>query len=260
MRLTFRLLGLLIFAPAFALGQPAAPPVWSGDRVINLQTNLPVGPGTLQVVFTHRFLETHKDAGGYDLFGLDSAANISIGLDYGLSRDLEVSLVRASFLKEIETSAKWTLTRQGAAFPVGCALRAGADYRGATGVDTRWSGFAQLIVARRLEEHLDVFVAPSFASDTPTLRHAFNVVLASSLYLPKNWHLSLEVVPKNRDARGGETAWAFGVAKRLPGHEFLFYVGNAAATTTDLIVGSDMGSFRAGDARLGFNLLRRFPE
>jgi hypothetical protein len=259
MRPAVSLLGLVFLVPALALGQTAAP-IWSGDRVINLQTNLPVGPGTLQVVFTHRFLESLKDAGGYDLLGLDSAANISIGLDYGLSRDLQVSLVRASFLKEIETSAKWTLMRQGADLPAGCALRFGGDYRGAAGVDGRWAGFAQIIVARRIGQRLDVFVAPSYASDTPTLHNAFNVVVASSWYLPKSWHLSAEVVPKNSDARGGVTAWAFGAAKRVPGHEFMFYLGNAPATTTDLIVGSDMGGFRAGDVRLGFNLLRRFPE
>jgi hypothetical protein len=253
-------LALAVLAPLVANGQEARP-IWSGNRVINQPTNLPVGPGTLQVVFTHRFLETVSDAGGYDLLGFDSAASIGIGLDYGLGRDLDVSLLRGSFLKEMEASAKWTLTRQGEAFPLGCAVRAGADYRGAKGIDDRWSGFAQLVLARRFGERLDVFLLPSYASDTPTLKNATNLAVAASWYLPKQWHLSAEVVPENRDAAGGAVAWAFGIAKRLPGHEFLIYVGNAPATTTDLMVGSDMpGGFRAGDARIGFNLLRRFPE
>jgi hypothetical protein len=52
-----------------------------------------------------------------------------------------------------------------------------------------------------------------------------------------------------------------GIAKRLPGHAFMLYAGNSRATVTDLMVGSDLpGGFKRSDVRLGFNLLRRFPE
>jgi hypothetical protein len=229
--------------------------------LINLPTHATVGASTLQVLFTHRFSQTVDGGGGYDLFGLDSAANIGIGLALGLGSDLEVELYRASFLKEYEAAAKWTVARQGAAFPLGIALRAGADYRGAKGIDERWSAIAQVVVARRLGAALELFVIPSFASDTPSLTNAANVALAALWRLPKRWHLAFELVPENRDAADGEVSWAVGLAKRVPGHEFLFYLGNSPATTTSLIVGSDLpGGFDAGDARLGFNIVRRFPE
>ena len=248
----------LAAATATAQAPRSLPP---GDRLINLPTHATVGPSTLQVLFTHRFSQTVDGGGGYDLFGLDSAANIGIGLAMGLGRDLEVELYRASFLKEYEAAVKWTLARQGAAFPVGIAVRAGTDYRGAKGIDDRWSGIAQVVVARRVAETLDVFLIPSFASDTPSLSNAANLALAALWRLPKRWHLAIEVVPENRDAAGGEAAWALGLAKRVPGHEFLFYLGNSPATTTSLIVGSDLpGGFAAGDVRLGFNIVRRFPE
>ena len=253
------LLGVLA-ATASAQSQPprSLPP---GDRLINLPTHATVGASTLQVLFTHRFSQTVDGAGGYDLFGLDSAANIGIGLALGLGRDLEVELYRASFLKEYEAAAKWTLARQGAAFPIGLAVRAGADYRGAKGIDERWSAIAQLVIARRVGETVEVFVIPSYASDTPSLTNAANVALAALWQLPQRWHLAFEVVPENRDAADGEVAWAVGLAKRLPGHEFLFYLGNSPATTTSLIVGSDLpGGFGASDVRLGFNIVRRFPE
>lgn len=245
---------------AAAAAQTAGPPP-PGDRLINLPTHATVGASTLQVLFTHRFSQTVDGAGGYDLFGLDSAANIGIGLALGLGRDLEVELVRASFFKEYEAAAKWTLARQGAAFPVGLAVRAGAAYRGAKGIDDRWSAIAQVVLARRVGERLEVYVIPSFASDTPSLRNAATLAVAACWRLPKRWHLALEAVPENADAAGGELAWAFGVAKRVPGHEFLVYLGNSPATTTTLIVGSDLpGGFAAGDVRLGFNIVRRFPE
>jgi hypothetical protein len=248
----------LVTVAAAAQTPRALPP---SDRLVNLPTHVTVGPSTLQVLFTHRFTQTVDGAGGYDLFGLDSAANIGIGLALGLGRDLEVEVYRASFLKEYEGTVKWTLARQGAAFPVGVAVRAGADYRGAKGIDERWSAIAQVIVARRVGEKLDVFLIPSYASDTPSLTNAANLAVAAMWQLPKRWHLAIELVPANRDAVDGELAWALGVTKRVPGHEFLFYLGNSPATTTSLIVGSDLpGGFGAGDVRLGFNIVRRFPE
>jgi hypothetical protein len=242
----------------WAAAAQAPPP---GDRLVNLPTHATVGAATLQVLFTHRFSQTVDGAGGYDLFGLDSAASIGIGVAAGFGKDVEIELYRASFLKEYEAAAKWTVARQGEAFPLGLAVRAGVDYRGAQGIDDRWSGIVQVVVARRLGPAVEVFVIPSFASDTPSLSNAANVALAVLWRLPRRWHLAAEVVPENRDAADGEAAWALGLAKRLPGHEFLFYFGNSLATTTDLIVGSDLpGGFAAGDVRLGFNLVRRFPE
>jgi hypothetical protein len=173
----------------------------------------------------------------------------------------QASIYRSSFYDEIEGSAKWTWLRQGGSSPVGLALRAGVDWRGADGVDERWSGFAQAIVARRFGDRLDLFVVPSYASDTPTLTGAFNLGAAVSIHLPKRWDVSVELMPANRDAETGELAWALGVAKRVRGHEFLVYFGNSRATTTDLLVGTDFpGGYETSDVRLGFNLARRFPE
>jgi hypothetical protein len=232
-----------------------------GTRTINLPTHLGPGFATFEIFFTHRFSESVSDAGGYDLFGFDSAADIGIGLGAGIGKDVTVELYRSSFFKELEGSLKWTALWQGDASPVGVGLRTGADYRGATGVTDRWSGFAQVIVSRRFGSSLDLFVVPSYASDTPTLRNAVNVGLAVAYRLPRGWSLEGEVIPENRDAANGATAWCASVSKHLPGHEFTLYFGNSKATTTDLMVGSDIpGGFKNGDVRLGFNLMRRIPE
>ena len=231
------------------------------DRVVNLPTHLTIGASTMQLLFTHRFAVSVQDAGSDDLLGLDTGADIGIGFDVGLGRAWQASIYRSSFYDEIEGAAKWTWMRQGSASPVGLALRAGVDWRGADGVDERWSGFAQAIVARRFGERLDLFLVPSYASDTPTLTDAFNLGAAASVHLPKRWDVSVEVMPANQDAEDGELAWAVGLAKRVRGHEFLIYFGNSRATTTDLLVGTDFpGGYEASDVRLGFNLARRFPE
>jgi len=243
-----------------ALVGDAAAEGFAGTRVINLPTHLTVGASTLELLFTHRFSQTVDDAGGTDLFGLDSAADVGIGLSLGLTPNFQVELYRSSFFKQLEGAAKLTVVEQGS-FPLGLAVRVGADYRGARGVAERWSYFVQAIAARSFGDRVDLFVVPMFASDTPTLSDAANLGLGAAVHLQRRWDVAVEVVPENCDAVGGEWAWGLGLVKRVPGHEFLIYAGNSRATTTDLLVGSDLpGGFRSGDVRLGFNLVRRFPE
>ena len=127
-------------------------------------------------------------------------------------------------------------------------------------MEERWLGFAQLVLARQLSEYVEVYLVPSFASDTPSLRRAANVGVAAEWHLPRDWDVQVELTPANRDAPEGTAAWAVGVVKRVPGHDFLVFFGNSRATTVDLLTGTDLpGGYSTGDVRLGFNITRRFP-
>ncbi len=251
-------LALATAAPALA---QVVPEPELGDQLVNLPTHLALAPSTLEVLFTHRFTESVDAAGAGNLYGLDSGADVGIGLAMGFRHGLEASVYRSSFFKEYEAALKWTALRQGAAFPLGVAIRVGADYRAASGVTDRWAGLAELVLSRRLGSALDVFAVPMFVSDTPTLRDARNVGLGASIHLGLAWDVALEAIPANRDAQDAALAWAVGLTKRVRGHAFVIYLGDSRATTTDLIAGSDIpGGFKRGDVRLGFNLIRRFPE
>jgi hypothetical protein len=246
--------------PLAASAQDVAQPELE-SRLVNLPTHRVLTLGTWQLIFTHRFVETLSQGGSTNLYGLDSGADIGLGLALGLGGGVDVEVYRATLYKELEASVKWCPLRQGRAFPLGVAVRAGADYRGVPGISDRWAGFAQLVLARRVGGRLDLFAVPTFVSDTPTLRNAFNVGLGGAAHFARAWDVSLELMPANRDVPGSRVAWALGFTKRIRGHSFLIYLGNSRATTTDLIAGSDLpGGFKADDARLGFNLVRRFPE
>jgi hypothetical protein len=258
-RIVLTVLAALVL-PVLAAAQIVPEPELD-NRLINLPTHLVLPPGTLQVVFTHRFSQTVGNGGSGNLYGLDSAADIGIGLGMGFGHGLEAEVYRSSFFKQIEAAVKWTALRQGEAFPLGVAVRVGSDYRAASGVKDRWAGFAQLVLARRLGSAFDLFAVPTYVSDTPTLRHARNVGLGASVHFAQAWDISAEVIPANRDTKGSQVAWSVGAVKRVRGHTFLIYFGNSRATTTDLLAGSDIpGGFKSGDVRLGFNLVRRFPE
>jgi hypothetical protein len=255
------LAALVLLASPVVMRAQAIPEPELGTRLVNLPTHLTLHYGTIELLFTHRFSESVSTGGSGDLYGLDSAADIGIGLAMGFGGGVQAELYRSSFFKQIETAFKWTALRQGETFPIGVGLRVGSDYRAISGVKNRWAGFAQVVLARRMGRSLDLFAVPTYVSDTPTLRNAVNVGLGASVHLPHAWDISVEGIPGNKDVPGSTVAWAIGFVKRIRGHSFLIYLGDSRATTTDLIAGSDIaGGFKAGDVRLGFNLVRRFPE
>ncbi len=248
----------VLLLPALASAQSAA---LSDSRVLNLPSPWTVGARTLEVTFTHRFTRTVQNAGGENLFGLDSPADVGIGLALGLDSRAQVELYRSSFLKEMELAGKWVALPLEASRPWGVSLRGGAAFRGAFRYQPRWSGFIQAIVAYRPHPSWELAWIGGWASDTPTLRRAGNLAVTWAYLLPRRWRLAGELVPPNPKARHARLAWALGLTKGVGGHSFTLYLGNSPATTSDLWVGSDFpGGLRQRDARLGFNIVRRFPE
>lgn len=242
-----------------AAGQELGHPLDS--RLLNLPTLATVGPSTLEVIFTHRFTQTVQEGGGEELFGLDSPADVGIGVALGLGSVAQVEAYRSSFWKEVELAGKLVVLPFREGRPWGLALRAGADYRGAFGLSPRWSGFAQAVLAFRPHRQWQLALVPTFVTDTPTLRRAGNVGFAWAVQLPRRLRVEGNLIPPNPQAHGARLAWALGLTKGVRGHSFTLYVGNSRATTTDLWVGSDFpGRYRVRDLRLGFNLVRRLPE
>ncbi len=55
-------------------------------------------------------------------------------------------------------------------------------------------------------------------------------------------------------------AGSVAINRRIRGHAFPLDFGDSRASTTDLLVGSDLpGGFERNAVRMGFNLIRRFP-
>jgi hypothetical protein len=261
MRVRMLLLAALCLAWAAVAPSQVLPEPQLYDRLINYPSHLVLPPSTLEVLFTHRFTQSISAAGAGNLWGLDSAADIGLGLGVGFGDNLDAQIYRSSFQKQYELSGKWTALRQGSAMPLGLAVRVGTDYRAASGMTDRWSYFGQVVLAHRPASWVDLFLIPTYVTDTPTLTNAFNVGIAASFHLPGVWDIVAEATPANRDVPGSSVAWSLGLNIRITGHDFLIYLGNSRATVTDMIAGSDIpGGFNASDVRLGFNLIRRFPE
>ena len=79
---------------------------FKGTRLVNGQTVETKGKGALEFIFAHRF--GAANSGIYNLFGLDNA-HVRIGLEYGLTDRLGVSIGRSSEDKTIDgfCATKW---------------------------------------------------------------------------------------------------------------------------------------------------------
>jgi len=230
-----------------------------GTRLIDIPTPYTVRAKTLELLFTHRFRQAIQDGDGHNLWGLDSGADVGLGVAWGVTSHFDLSLLRSSFQEDYEVAGKLLAFEQAPRVPLSVALRAGVDRLGRLGAADRTRPFAQLVLARRLAPGFNLLVVPSWVRDTERLRNAFNAPVGLTFALPHGELLELEVIPKNRDLDTSVTAWHVALSKQLGGHIFQVVLGNSPAVTVDQYLGGDFaGGFRTGDVRLGFNLIRDF--
>jgi hypothetical protein len=79
------------------------------NRVINMHSTENTAQGVMDFKISHRFGSIAN--GAYDLFGLDNATQ-RIGLDYGVTENLQVGLNRNSVGKAYDAYGKYRLLRQ----------------------------------------------------------------------------------------------------------------------------------------------------
>jgi hypothetical protein len=230
-----------------------------GTRLISIATPYTVKRRNLEVLFMHRFRQSVQDGDSHTLWGLDSGADVGIGLAWGLTSRADVSLLRSSFQEDFELAGKFLAFEQSEHMPLSIAVRAGADRLRRVGAVDPTRPFAQVVVSRRLAHGFNVLLAPSWVRDTERLHNAFNVPVGLTFLLPGDHLVEIEVIPKNRDLDGSVAAWHIAFSKELGGHIFKILLGNSRAMTVDQILGGDFaGGFERGDVRLGFNLIRNF--
>jgi hypothetical protein len=231
-----------------------------GTILINGATPYTLGARKLEVLFTHRFQQAIQDGDSHNLWGLDSGADVGIGLAWGATSKLDLSLYRASFQEDFELAGKFLIFEQSGRLPLTLAARAGVDHLRRPGVEDPTRPFAQLLLARKLAPGVNLLVSPSWVRDTPRLRNAFNVPVGLTFPLPgEDTLIEIEYIPANRDLDDSEDAWHVALSKKVGGHIFEVVLGDSRATTVDQMLGGDFaGGFRTRDVRLGFNIIRDF--
>ncbi len=203
-------------------------PIPLGDTLLSLPTSHIPSEGTWEVKFTHRFNQS-LDQGSlsdrvHSLWGLDSNADVGLGLSYAPRRDLQLSFYRSNAMDDIELAAKYVVIQQAQAIPFSAAVRIGGDWRTEAALKDRTSLFGQLVLSRQIGRRAEVFALPTYVTkagrvvngttSNALFDHAFNVPLGAAIMIRPALSLVGELIPKNRDLPQGTHAyfgWAVGL-------------------------------------------------
>jgi hypothetical protein len=269
----------LLAVSVFAQTNPYTPvtPIPLGDTYLSFPSTHIAGNGSWEVKFTHRFNQS-LDQGSFSqrlhsLWGLDSNADVGIGLSYAWRPDLQFSFYRSNALDDIELGAKYIVLQQAPAVPVSLALRGGGDIRTEAGLQDRTSVFAQAIVSHQFGRRAEIFAIPTYATDagravsgqtsTALFKHASNIPVGFAWIVTDALSLVGELTPKNRDLPAtmhADFGWSLGLKRAIGGHYFEILITDNNATHVDQYVTSTyMGSpLNKSSIHLGFNIERRF--
>ena len=254
-------------------------PIPLGDNLLSLPTSHIPSEGTWELKFTHRFNASIDQGNGSDrihnLFGLDSNADVGLGLSFAPRRDLQFSLLRSNALDDVELAMKYVVIQQASAIPFSAALRLGGDWRTEQNLKDRSSIFGQIVLSHQFGRRAEVFIIPTYATDAgravsgtssqALFKHAFNVPVGGALMIKPALSLVGELIPKNRDLPDSihaDFGWALGLKRAIGGHYFEILLTNSNATHVDQYVTTTyQGSgLNRGDLHLGFNIERRFGK
>ena len=92
-----------------------------GTILINGATPYTLGSRRLEVLFSHRFQQPVNDGDSHNLWGLDSGADVGIGLAWGVTDRLDLSLYRASFQEDSSGGKPLVFEQAPRAVTVACA-------------------------------------------------------------------------------------------------------------------------------------------
>ncbi|HVT02494.1 MAG TPA: DUF5777 family beta-barrel protein [Thermoanaerobaculia bacterium] len=247
---------------ATAAAQAEMLPLRLNDSLLNLPTARVLPAKVWEVRFTHRFSEPINQGDSHSLWGLDSAADVGIGLAWSPAQNMQVSLFRNNVQDDVEGAFKYAFLRQstGAAFSL--ASRGGFDWRTERGLDDRFSLFVQGIVSYQLLRNLELFAVPTYVSNAAVFDHAFNIPLGLAFAIKPNVNLIAELIPQNQDLPDNVKAgigWSIGLERAIGGHFFEVVLTDTRATHVDqYTTGAFLGGIRERDVHLGFNIERQF--
>ena len=249
--------------------QPAAELFWS-PAVISLPSTTQLGAGDLDFTIHHTFGPV--SSGINNLFGLDAAANIRFGLDYGLTDAVMIGMGRSRFNKVVDARVKarvLSTSNSQVALYYNAAVETLEDGRDL--VD-RMSYHASAIAARQMTDKLVLQIAPGFsrfvfAPDAPQP--------SGDVWVSQNNHYSVgaafryEVEPRMSltgeylavlGERTDETSnvLALGVDLEAGGHVFQMFFTSSQWITPQHVAAWSRTPISDADFGWGFNVHRVF--
>lgn len=238
---------------------------FKSTRVINGHSIETRSQGVLEFIIGHRFGTINS--GYQEFWGLDFA-NIRLGLEYGLTDNLNIGLGRSSFDKVIDGFVKYRLLRQSARMPVTVTsfasfARKTAEEPGLEGID-RNAYTGQLLIARKFNSNFSLQVMPTViqrnlvaTNDDANLLIAMGV--GGRYKISNRVAIVGEYYPQlSERSEAFRNAVAIGFDIETGGHVFQLHFTNAVQMNARGFIGQTTDDFWGGDIHFGFNISRVF--
>ncbi|MBS1665718.1 MAG: hypothetical protein JST68_32060 [Bacteroidetes bacterium] len=245
---------------------------FKATHIINAQSIEQPANGNLNFVIQHRFGQLNS--GSYNFFGLDNAT-LRLGLEYGITDDLDVGVGRSSYLKTFDGYLKYKILKQTEReeMPVSVSILGsvtnytqdivGKDYLNAK---YRTAYSAELLIARKFSSAFSLQVTPTFLhyNLVPTVADKNDVFAVSgggrlkitkrmSINAEYNWLPSNQVVSTVR-----HDSWSLGWDIETGGHVFQLVFSNSQSMLPSQYITQTPGTWGKGDIFFGFNISRNF--
>jgi len=281
-----RFIFTLIFIGQLSMlfSQELATPIFKDTRIINAASVETLRGKKIDVRIGHRFGDLIGDAGGWQTFyGLESARDVLIGLDIGLSPKFMVGVNRTKGsgpLKQlINTSLKYKLISQAEnSTPISLSaytIVSVSTMQSSTNPDAinffdafahRMVYTAQLIAAKRFSNGFSIQIAPSYTHrnivEFDDTNGIISLGLASRIKMTKVLGIILDANIPFSDFRSSENGYypSLGVGLEIDtgGHRFQFNLTNSKAMSENDYIPYTTSNWSDSQFRLGFTISRLF--
>lgn len=245
--------------------------IFKGTRLINGHTVETRDRNNLDFIISHRF--GRLNGGAYEFFGLDQS-NVRLGLDYGLTDNINLGIGRSSFEKTFDGYFKYAFVHQTSGkrnVPVSATLLSSISIK-----TLRQGEFEELTFSQKIAYTHQVLIARKFSSAfsmqvMPTLIH-FNAIeptderndvfaagIGGRIKLNKRVSLNAEYYYQfQRKDPLSKNVIAIGFDIETGGHVFQLQLTNAQAMIEKGFLAETTGDFFNGDIHFGFNISRTF--
>ena len=281
----FLLLGLMAIQVSSAFAQmprqranPGGPvdEVFWAPTIIHLPSVSNLEQRNLDFTIKHTFGVVSN--GVEDLFGLDAAANIRFGLDYGITDWLSIGVGRSRFEKLYDGRFKVNALRQrkNDRIPVELAFVGNAAYlTEQNGYDLKFdrlSYMGGMILARKFSDRISFQVMPMFTHFNTVTRQRdiddqiveeihdiLAIGVAGRIVITERLAFVFEGIPVVGD-RNDQTldTISLGLDIETGGHVFQLFFTTSQQMTEQHSVARNTDDFLDGDIRFGFNVHRNF--
>jgi hypothetical protein len=245
---------------------------FKAEYIINTQTVESPAKGNLNFVIQHRFGQLNS--GSYNFFGLDNAT-LRLGLDYGITDDLDVGIGRSSYLKTFDGYLKYKLLKQteGPQMPLSVSvLGTVTDYTEDEPTETyldmrlRTAYSVQLLLARKFSRWLSLQLSPTWLhyNLVPTVEDKndiFALGLGGRVKITKRMSIDAEydIVPTGQVVSTSvHNSLSLGWDIETGGHVFQLVFSNSQSMLPTQYLAQTTGTWGKGDIYFGFNISRNF--